>query len=329
MGAASPHARLRSRLPDRRRRAHGPRRHAPTRSTRASARSWSRPRTSKTTPAHLGRLSRPRRRASPPTCSTTPSRARLPPHPLLVALRALLRHARALQARRRDAGASRPTASSPPTRGCGRCRRARDRVLLVGDAAGRHSPLTFCGFGSMIRSFLPVADGLRARLDDDRLDARALASLWREPPGLQVMGGLTLMMVPGRRPSARSGRGQRAARRRLRLAGELGDDIYGAFVRDQIGFADFLRFMRATAKRRPTHLRRRLSRAVDGGAGALEPQARRPRAAQVVERMSEDALAFDALRLLGERTAALLPRRGDGAPRSPPSAGRAARGPRR
>ena len=29
----------------------------------------------------------------------------------------------------------------------------RDRVLLVGDAAGRHSPLTFCGFGSMVRSF--------------------------------------------------------------------------------------------------------------------------------------------------------------------------------
>ena len=35
-----------------------------------------------------------------------------------------------------------------------------ERVFLVGDAAGRHSPLTFCGFGSMIRSFLPIGDGL-------------------------------------------------------------------------------------------------------------------------------------------------------------------------
>ncbi len=129
---------------------------------------------------------------------------------------------------------------------------ARDRVLLVGDAAGRHSPLTFCGFGSMIRSFLPVADALRARLDEDRLDARALASVWREPPGLAVMGGLTLMMVPGRRPSAEP----RAVNQLLDAAfaslAELGDEVYGAFVRDQIGFSDFIRFMRATAKRRPT-----------------------------------------------------------------------------
>ena len=131
---------------------------------------------------------------------------------------------------------------------------ARDRVLLVGDAAGRHSPLTFCGFGSMIRSFLPVADALRARLDagDDRLDARSLAKVWREPPGLAVMGGLTLMMVPGRRPSA----DPRAVNQLLDAAfaslSELGDEVYGAFVRDQIGFSDFVRFMRATAKRRPS-----------------------------------------------------------------------------
>ncbi|HEX4459767.1 MAG TPA: hypothetical protein VIA18_17435, partial [Polyangia bacterium] len=32
---------------------------------------------------------------------------------------------------------------------------------------------------------------------------------------------------------------------------ELGDDIYGAFVRDQIGFGDFIAFMRATARRSP------------------------------------------------------------------------------
>jgi lycopene cyclase CruA len=128
---------------------------------------------------------------------------------------------------------------------------ARDRVLLVSDAAGRHSPLTFCGFGSMIRSFLPVADRARELLADDRLDARALATAWREPPGLRVMGGLTLMMVPGRR------KGDAADVNRLLDAAfaslaELGDDVYGAFVRDQIGFSDFMAFMRKTAARRPT-----------------------------------------------------------------------------
>lgn len=129
---------------------------------------------------------------------------------------------------------------------------ARDRVLLVGDAAGRHSPLTFCGFGSMIRSFLPVADALRARLDDDHLDARALASVWREPPGLAVMGGLTLMMVPGRRRSADPQDVNRLLDAAFASLSELGDEIYGAFVRDQIGFSDFMRFMRATARKRPS-----------------------------------------------------------------------------
>jgi lycopene cyclase CruA len=128
---------------------------------------------------------------------------------------------------------------------------AKDRVLLVGDAAGRHSPLTFCGFGSMIRSFLPVADGVRACLAADRLDARALAGVWREPPGLQVMGGLTLMMVPGRRPSSDPAAVNQLLDAAFASLADLGDETYGAFVRDQIGFRDFLTFMRATARRRP------------------------------------------------------------------------------
>jgi lycopene cyclase CruA len=138
-----------------------------------------------------------------------------------------------------------------------------DRVVLVGDAAGRHSPLTFCGFGSMIRSFLPVADALRARLADDRLSRRALAQVWREPPGLRVMGGLTLMMIP---PDGRGAAGPARGEEEMRGPAEinrlldaafgtladLGQDTYAAFVRDEIGARDFLRFMRATAKKRPT-----------------------------------------------------------------------------
>ncbi len=71
-----------------------------------------------------------------------------------------------------------------------------DRVLLVGDAAARHSPLTFCGFGSMLRSFQPVSDALIAfasrRIACPR--ARSRPARGPEPPALRVMGGLTLMM---------------------------------------------------------------------------------------------------------------------------------------
>jgi lycopene cyclase CruA len=128
----------------------------------------------------------------------------------------------------------------------------RDRVLLVGDAAGRHSPLTFCGFGSMIRSFLPVARAIVERLESDRLDQRSLASVWSEPPGLQVMGGLTLMMVPGRGPARDAADINRLLDAAFTTLSEMGNDVYAAFVRDQIGFRDFVTFMRRTAKRRPT-----------------------------------------------------------------------------
>ena len=128
------------------------------------------------------------------------------------------------------------------------------RVLLVGDAAGRHSPLTFCGFGSMIRSFLPVADRLRACLADERLGQRDLERCWQEPSSLQVMGGLTLMMVGGR--GAKGARDPSDVNRLLDVAfgtlAELGNDVYGNFVRDEIGFVDFMRFMRRTAALRPS-----------------------------------------------------------------------------
>jgi lycopene cyclase CruA len=128
----------------------------------------------------------------------------------------------------------------------------RDRVLLVGDAAGRHSPLTFCGFGSMVRSFLPVARALQQRLADDRLDRRSLASVWSEPAGLQVMGGLTLMMVPGRGAARDPADINRLLDAAFATLSEMGNDVYASFVRDQIGFKDFITFMRRTAKKRPT-----------------------------------------------------------------------------
>jgi lycopene cyclase CruA len=129
----------------------------------------------------------------------------------------------------------------------------RDRVLLVGDAAGRHSPLTFCGFGSMIRSFLQVSRALLERLGNERLDRRSLASVWSEPAGLQVMGGLTLMMVPGRGPGDRHPHDiNQLLDAAFTSLSEMGNAVYAAFVRDQIGFRDFITFMRKTAERRPS-----------------------------------------------------------------------------
>lgn len=128
-----------------------------------------------------------------------------------------------------------------------------DRVVLVGDAAGRHSPLTFCGFGSMIRSFWPVGQGLSAALKADRLDAQSLAAAWSEPPCLGVMGALALMMDAGRQ--APWERDPAAINALLEVAfaslAEAGEPVFAAFVRDELPYPEFQAFMLRVAKARP------------------------------------------------------------------------------
>lgn len=128
-----------------------------------------------------------------------------------------------------------------------------DRIYLVGDAASRHSPLTFCGFGAIIRSFESISTSLARLLDSDRLDRASLDAVRCEREGLRVMGGLALMMV--------------ADRQRLpcgsNLINSLLDDAFAAlkasgqinyrnFMQDEIGFYEFLRYMLEVARHRPT-----------------------------------------------------------------------------
>lgn len=132
----------------------------------------------------------------------------------------------------------------------------RDRVFLVGDAAARHSPLTFCGFGSMIRSFWPITQGLLRAVRSDALTQRQLTTLWQDPPALQVMGGLTLMMMP---PPAQTTDQTTAdpdwINRLLDTAfgvlASFGQEAYAAFLQDRVDAATFTRFMFATAQKQP------------------------------------------------------------------------------
>jgi lycopene cyclase CruA len=133
------------------------------------------------------------------------------------------------------------------------------RVLLVGDAASRHSPLTFCGFGSMIRSFLPVSRGIIRCLHEDRLGRRDLDALWQglDPPALQVMGGLTLMMMPPPGGTLEDPDGiNDLLNAAFSALADLGQDAYSSFLRDEVSATTFIRFMRSAAGRYPAVYRK-------------------------------------------------------------------------
>lgn len=130
-----------------------------------------------------------------------------------------------------------------------------DRILKVGDAAARQSPLTFCGFGSLVRSFGPTVDALVPLLEEDRLSRAHLARTWSDPPQLPLMGLLPLMMMD------RGGFGaDPAGINRLldvafgALAG-LGPETFGRFVRDQADAQEVLQFMLAVGRRYPAVFR--------------------------------------------------------------------------
>lgn len=60
------------------------------------------------------------------------------------------------------------------------------RTLAVGDSSGSQSPLSFGGFGAMIRHLERLIDGVDEALGCDRLDATALGALQPYQPNLSV-----------------------------------------------------------------------------------------------------------------------------------------------
>lgn len=129
-----------------------------------------------------------------------------------------------------------------------------DRVLLVGDAAARHSPLTFCGFGSMVRGFEAVGRGLAGALARGDLGADALSAIAPDLPLLRGVGALALLMAEPR--PGRGGVVDPAATNRLLDAafGGLhrgGNAFYASLLRDEMPPADFVRFLYRTSRLRP------------------------------------------------------------------------------
>jgi lycopene cyclase CruA len=119
------------------------------------------------------------------------------------------------------------------------------RVVLVGDAAARHSPLTYCGFGATLRSIVPAADAIARALDDPRVDLRTVV---HDAPVHALTGALAHMMA------ARQFQGDEvnalldAAFCTLH---EMGNEPYARLLRDEMRPAAFVDFLRRTARRHP------------------------------------------------------------------------------
>ncbi|MCS6873346.1 MAG: hypothetical protein RML33_05385 [Acidobacteriota bacterium] len=80
---------------------------------------------------------------------------------------------------------------------------ATDRILLIGDAAGLSSPLTFCGFGSYVRNFQKLTKLVEEALESNSLQQEWLSKINTYEPNVAQMASLAEFMrpVPKSKPS--------------------------------------------------------------------------------------------------------------------------------
>lgn len=119
------------------------------------------------------------------------------------------------------------------------------RVVLVGDAAARHSPLTFCGFGNSVRSLTPTVERIV-----EAVEGRGA----REPEDAAIhagTGALARMMASPPSSPHRAHELNALLDTAFSVLHEMGDEAYGALLRDEMATGELIRFLHRTSLKRP------------------------------------------------------------------------------
>ena len=126
---------------------------------------------------------------------------------------------------------------------------AADRVLLVGDAAGLSSPLTFCGFGSHVRNLRKLTDLTEKVLSANLLDEENLSAINAYEPRVAQMSSLAEFMRPALRsnPSVVN----ETMNAVMSALGSLDREISREMFQDRISFASFNKVLLKTAQMHP------------------------------------------------------------------------------
>lgn len=119
------------------------------------------------------------------------------------------------------------------------------RVVLVGDAAARHSPLTFCGFGSMLRAFQPAAREIAMAVDEGRAPSPDLVP---EDAVHMWTGALATVMASGALRGPNLNGLLDAA---FGVLEDMGNEDFASLLQDRMNGQRFTEFLRQTGARHP------------------------------------------------------------------------------
>lgn len=126
---------------------------------------------------------------------------------------------------------------------------AATRILLIGDAAGLSSPLTFCGFGSHVRNLRKLTELTENAFRENAFDADSLAQINAYEPRVAQMASLAEFMRPTETGNAAAvNETMNAVMSALQ---SLDESIRREMFQDRISFDSFKRVLAKTAEIHP------------------------------------------------------------------------------
>ena len=126
---------------------------------------------------------------------------------------------------------------------------ATDRILLIGDAAGLSSPLTFCGFGSHVRNLRKLTDLTENALRENAFDEKTLSQINAYEPRVAQMSSLAEFMRP--MPKSSSSVVNETMNAVMSALSKLDPKISREMFQDRIPFASFKKILLKTAAIHP------------------------------------------------------------------------------
>ena len=119
------------------------------------------------------------------------------------------------------------------------------RIVLVGDAAARHSPLTYCGFGATLRSLAPAVTLLREWVDRPGV---VPSQAMKDAPVHAMTGALAHLLASRRFKGNELNELLDASFHSLHA---MGPEAYAELLRDELPPRELVGFLRRTAQRHP------------------------------------------------------------------------------
>ncbi len=125
------------------------------------------------------------------------------------------------------------------------------RILPVGDSAGSQSPVSFGGFGSMVRHLNRRSEGIQEALECDALSQNALAQLQPYQPNIAVTWLFQRAMSVGIDQQLPPNQINQLLTGVFQAMEQLGDDVLRPFLQDVVQFSGLSKTLLLTSVSKP------------------------------------------------------------------------------